>query len=370
MNLFLHPWFLILLPIVLGLAWWSSSKRRTEAIRFSSAAGQWSVRRTIRQRLGWLPTACSIVSLILMIVCLARPRDGKDKTVVDSEGIAIEIVVDRSSSMRALDFQIDNERVDRLAAIKNVASQFILGEESGTWQSDELDTDELGGRSNDRIGLISFAGFADAVSPPTLDHRFLVTQLNRTQIANRRQEDGTAIGDAISLAVASLNSLRSKSKEEIKSKVVILLTDGENTAGDIEPIDAAELAKSLGVKIYTIGVGTKGQAPVPVQRTRDGRVLVDMVDVNIDEETLTKIANLTGGRYFRATDTNSLEEIYAEINKLERTEFQVNQYIDYRELAVQPFRYGGIEWPPLLFMALLVLFARLLLTQTVFRRLT
>ena len=365
MSIFLHPWWLLLLPITAWLAYRFIGNGGPTTIQYSSAAISWKMQRTLRQRLAWLPSAFTFIAITTMIFSLARPRDGKEKTQIDSEGIAIELVVDRSSSMRALDFKIDGNHVNRLSAIKNVAGQFVLGEDS----ENGIGNDELRGRKSDRIGLIHFAGFADAVTPPTLDHRYLVDQLERTEIAATRQEDGTAIGDAISLAVEKLSSLKSKTDEAIQSKVVILLTDGENTAGQVEPNDAAELAKSLGVKIYTIGVGTKGQAPYPVGQSRDGRVHVQMQDVNIDEKTLTAIAETTGGRYFRATDTDSLQEIYAEIDKLERTEFQVSQFMDYRELAVQPFRLRGWKIPPLLLIATFALALRLLLSQTVFRRL-
>ena len=189
-----------------------------------------------------------------MILSLARPRHGREQTIIESEGIAIQMVVDRSGSMRALDFKIENQHVDRLTAIKNVANKFVLGED---------DSDTLPGRISDLIGLITFAGYADATTPLTLDHTFLMAQLDNTRIVSQRREDGTAIGDAISLAVEKLNSLDQRQQEKIESKVIILLTDGENTAGEVEPMQAAELAAAMGIKVYAIGVGTKGRAPFP-----------------------------------------------------------------------------------------------------------
>jgi Ca-activated chloride channel family protein len=361
MSLFLHPWFLLLLPLAVWVVFRAWRVDGATELNYSSAATHWEVRPSLRQRLTWLPKVLTLLALVMMILALARPRDGKERTSVDSEGIAIELVVDRSASMQALDFKIDGEHVDRLAAVKDVATQFVLGDSSGPAK--------LGGRPNDRIGLMQFAGFADAVAPPTLDHRYLAQQLDRIRIAESQAEGGTAIGDAVSLAAEKLSSLKAKNEKQIQSKVMILLTDGENTAGEVEPQDAALLAKSLGVKVYTIGVGTQGQAPYPVRRTSDGRTLVRMLDVTIDEDTLKSIAETTGGRYFRATDTDSLEQIYAEIDQLERTKFEVNRYVDYKELAVQPIqtRYG--QFPPLLVVAFLALSLRLLLTQTVFRTL-
>ena len=149
------------------------------------------------------------------------------------------------------------------------------------------DKEELTGRVSDLVGLVTFAGFADAITPPTLDHAFVLAQLNHQEIVSRRDEDGTAIGDAISLAVEKLNTLdRSEAREKVKSKVLILLTDGENNAGEIDPVQAAELAKKMGVKIYTIGVGTRGSAPVPVRNPFTGQQDIQWVEVNIDEDTL------------------------------------------------------------------------------------
>jgi Ca-activated chloride channel family protein len=361
--MFHHPWFLGLLPLVPLVAWGMWRGRHRSAIAFSSAAQDWDLRPSWRQRLSWLPAALTLTALTLMIVSLARPRLGREQTIIHSEGIAIELIVDRSSSMRALDFQIDGQHVDRLTAIKSVARKFVLGDEDA--DSDEL----LRGRVSDLVGLVAFAGFADAISPPTLDHGYLVAQLDSTRIVTQRTEDGTAIGDAISLAVDKLQSLDQRQREKVNSKVIILLTDGENTAGEIEPLQAAELARAMGIKIYTIGVGTKGLAPYPVQQTQDGRILVRNVEVTIDEKTLREIAKTTAGKYFRATDTESLQAIYSEIDQLEKTRVDAQQFVDFRELAVQPARVAGRRVPPLLLIALLLLAGRTLLSQTVLRSL-
>jgi Ca-activated chloride channel family protein len=360
--MFHNPWFLTLLLLVPFTAWRLWRANRITSIRYSSAAIQWSARPTLRQRLAWLPPALTVAAIVLMVLSLARPRHGREQTLISTDGVAIELVVDRSGSMQALDFQIDGRNVDRLTAIKNVAGKFVMGSEAADGSV------ALDGRVSDLIGLITFAGFADAITPLTLDHAFLVNQLDRAEIVTRRAEDGTAIGDAISLAVDKLNNLDNRQTRRIKSKVIILLTDGENTAGDIEPAAAAELAKTLGVKVYTIGVGTRGVAPFPV-RHFDGRITISNERVNIDEETLKVIANTTGGKYFRATDTASLEAIYDEINQLETTEVETQQFVDYRELAVQPVRLGAIRVPPLLSVALVLLTLRMTLSLTFLRRL-
>lgn len=357
--MFAHPVFLVLLMIVPWLGWRMWVSRRETALRYSSAAADWNPRRTWRQRLLWLPPVLSLLSLTLMIVALARPRFGREQTMIRSEGIAIQLVVDRSSSMKALDFQINGLHVDRLTAIKNVATKFVRGGDGSSGDS------ELQGRVSDLIGLISFAGYADSLVPLTLDHNFLISQLDRTSIVRNRTEDGTAIGDALSLAVDKLNRLEDDS--EIESKVIILLTDGENTAGEIEPLQGAELAKAMGIKVYTIGVGTKGQAPFPIRVSRDGTVMVRPVEVNIDEKTLKSIAEITGGQYFRATDTESLEQIYAEIDKMEKTEVATQRWVDYREWSVQWVPIAGNRFPPLLLAALLLLTVRVLLENTLLR---
>ena len=354
--MFYSPWCFLLLAVLPLIAWRLFSKQRKSSIRFTSVSIIRQLTPTLRQRLLWLPKLLTLLSLLFLILGLARPREGRDRTVVNSEGIAIEMVVDRSSSMQALDFKIDGEHVDRLTAIKNVAGKFVAG---------DPDADKnLEGRYSDLVGLITFAGFADGVTPPTLDHGFVVVNLNKTKIVEVRSEDGTAIGDAIALAVEKLNALDERQEEKVKSKVIILLTDGENTAGELEPIAAAEVAQTMGIKVYTIGVGTKGRAPFPVRNRFTGRQVVQMMQVNIDEETLRKVAEVTDGKYFRATDTDSLLGIYREIDELEKTKVESQNYVDYRELAVQPYRLGSVSIPPLLLIAFGLLIGRVVLQNT------
>lgn len=351
------PWWLLALLVLPYVAWRLFSNRRLTAISYSSTSAAMSIRPTLRQRLLWLPKALAIASLLFLIVALARPREGREQTVIDSEGIAIEMVVDRSGSMRAMDFKIDGKNVDRLTAVKSVASTFVTGGE------------DLDGRYSDLVGLVSFAGFADAITPPTLDHLFLVDNLNKSEIVTARSEDGTAIGDAIALAVEKLNVLDQKRDEKVKSKIIILLTDGENTAGELEPIAAAELAQTMGIKVYTIGVGTKGQAPFPVRDPFSGQIRIRTMAVNIDEATLKKVAETTGAKYFRATDTDSLKAIYSEIDQLEKTKVEVEHFVDYRELAVQPYRSGSLFIPPILLMAFVCLVGKVVLEKTWLREL-
>ncbi|EAQ78581.1 vWA domain-containing protein [Blastopirellula marina] len=355
--MFYSPWYLLLLLVVPLSAWWLFAPRRRSAIRFSSVQLAGQLAPTLRQRLMWLPGALTLTAMVLLIIALARPREGREQAIVENDGIAIEMVVDRSGSMQAMDFQLGDEHVDRLTAIKKVAGDFVTG------------GDNLDGRLSDLVGLITFAGYADGVTPPTLDHAFLVSQLNHSQIVTNRSEDGTAIGDAISLAVEKLNALDARRKEKIQSKIIILLTDGENNAGDLEPIQAAELAQTMGIKVYTIGVGTKGRAPMPVT-DMFGRQSMQWMSVNIDEETLQKVASITGGKYFRATDTDSLAKIYGEIDQLEKTKVETQHFVDYRELAVQSYALGSFALPPLLLIAFVLLLARVVLEQTWLRELT
>jgi len=348
-------WFLLLLLLTPLIVWRMLSARKRSAVMFSSTEMIRGIPPSWRQRLRWLPPTLRVGAIVLLFVSLARPQQGRKQTIVDSEGIAIEMVVDRSGSMQAMDFKVDGEAVDRLTAVKDVAGKFIAG------------GDGLEGRSNDLLGLISFAGYADSLGPPTLDHSYVLGRLSDTEIVDRRNEDGTAIGDAIGLAVEKLNTLDQDARRKMRSKVIILLTDGENNAGEVDPVQAADLAGTMGVKIYTIGVGTKGRAPVPVIDPW-GRRRMQWMNVNIDEGTLKKVAAATGGKYFRATDTASLENIYKEIDQLEKSRIEERHYVDYRELAIEPVQVAAITLPPLVLVALLLLAGQIVLTNSMFRQ--
>jgi Ca-activated chloride channel family protein len=266
-----------------------------------------------------------------MIVGLARPQRGHSRTEVTANGIDIVLGLDVSGSMQALDFLIDNQRMSRIEVVKSVVGKFI---------------DE---RPDDRIGLVAFAGSPYLVSPITLDHDWLQQNLERVAIGG--VDDGTAIGSAIAAAV---NRLRTT---PAKSKVVILLTDGMNNTGKISPLAAAEAARALGVKIYTIGVGVRGKAPIPV-RDEAGNMRLVMAQVDVDEKTLQTVADLTGGKFYRATDTDSLKKIYEQINRLETSAQTVQKFEHYDEL-----------YPWALVPALAILGLGFLLQQTRYRSL-
>jgi Ca-activated chloride channel family protein len=356
------PWFLLLLVLV-PLIWWRPlSKSRRPALLFSS------IQPITRLASTWAVSARHVVPLlrtmavVLLVVCLARPQKGNEETRIFAEGVAIQMLVDRSGSMQAMDFHVEGKPVDRLTAIKKVAREFVLGQEG---------RDELAGRPDDLIGLIVFGTYADSLCPLTLDHDHLLKTLDAAQIATTNEEAATAIGDAVALGVERLRLLEQKRDMDdartIKSKIVILLTDGENTAGDFEPLQAAEMAAAFDIKVYTIGVGTRGMAPTPSTDVF-GRKVMRPMPVNIDEDTLREIAKATGGQYFRATDTKSLEEIYATINELEKTEIEERRYMQYKELATAGVEAGFLTLPPLLLIVLVFLALEIVLDNTRFRR--
>jgi Ca-activated chloride channel family protein len=331
MTRFLQPewfWALALLPLVL---FWRGRRGPVAAIQYSDVGLARDIARGSRSRIGRLVWMLPIVAAALMIVGLARPQRGHSRTEVTANGIDIVLGLDVSGSMQALDFLVDGQRVNRIEVVKSVVSKFI---------------DE---RPNDRIGLIAFSGVPYLVSPITLDHDWLQQNLERVNIG--AGDDGTAIGSAIA---ASVNRLRTTAA---KSKVVILLTDGMNNTGKISPLAAAEAAKALGMKIYTIGVGVRGKAPIPV-KDEAGNNHIIMAKVDVDEKTLQTIADETGGRFYRATDTDSLQKIYGEINRLETSAQTVQKFEHYDEL---------FPWAVIPAFALLALGT--LLQQTRYRRL-
>ncbi len=319
-------WLLMCLPLLLATMISLRGERRG-AVVYSSVRLLESLPVTLAQRVKWLLPWLRFAGMLLVIVALARPQHGLKDFRIQTEGIAIVMCIDRSGSMQALDFQLDGNRVDRLEAVKAVFHDFVAG------------NGRLPGRPDDQIGLVSFGGFAEAKAPLTLDHGALLEVLKTVEIAqpvydrngeviNLRyleEERATAIGDAVALAVERLRDVRAK------SKVIILLSDGENTAGVIEPADAAKAAESFGIKIYSIGVGSTGTAPI---RMIDpfGREKLVRQHVRLDEATLKMIAETTQGRYFNAKDTNSLEDVYQDIDQLEKTQLEGRLYTEYREL--------------------------------------
>jgi len=289
---FLQPewlWLLALLPAVLLLRGRSGA---VAAIEYSDVGIARKVARAARSRAGRWVWLLPILAAALMIVGLARPIIGHGRTLITANGIDIVLGLDVSGSMQALDFKLADRRVNRIEVVKSVVSKFV---------------DE---RPDDRIGLIAFAGKPYLVSPLTLDHDWLQQNLERITVAGA--DDGTAIGSAIA---AGVNRLRGTAA---KSKVIILLTDGMNNTGKISPMAAAEAAKAMGVKVYTIGVGVRGEAPIPV-KDQFGNSRLMMAKVDVDEKTLQAVAAETGGMFYRATDTDSLQKIYEQINALEKT---------------------------------------------------
>jgi len=357
---FHHPsiWFLLLL-VLLPVIWWRRRRRpRRTAVGFSSIALLHEAGTTWAVRLRAIVPILRALALILLVICLARPRRADEQTRIFTEGIAIQLVVDRSGSMRAMDFTLDGKPADRLTVVKNVVEEFVSG------------GDDLPGRPDDLVGLITFATFADSISPLTLDQDYLVEAVRRTAVATEREGASTAIGDAVALGVERLHRLSDRkdlrgADRQIKSRIMILLTDGESNAGDIDPVTAAELAATCDIRIYTIGAGTRsGLAPVPMRDPFTGRQVIRRVRVSIDERTLKRIAEITGGEYFRATDTESLRDIYARIDELEKTEIEQRRYRRFAELPVQSVRLGPLRLPPLLAVVFVLLALELFLATT------
>ncbi|MBE6173991.1 MAG: VWA domain-containing protein [Rikenellaceae bacterium] len=283
-------WLLVAVPLLVAYYVWRSMQGGA-SILISTTDSLRTAPHTVRYYLRHLPAVLRIVALVLLIVALARPQSVEHETKTNTEGIDIVLAVDISGSMLARDFQ-----PDRLTAAKEVASQFVAN------------------RQGDRIGLVVFAGEAFTQTPLTTDQSSLQTLLGR--LRSGVVEDGTAIGNGLATA---LNRLR---ESDSKSKVVILLTDGVNNRGQIAPLTVADIAKEQNIKVYTIGVGRNGTAPYPVFDERGRELYTVDMKVEIDEKMLREIADKTGGEYFRATDKTSLERIYAQIDKMEKSKVE------------------------------------------------
>ncbi len=298
--------FFILLPLlVVAIYYYTKKKDKEASFIFSSERFLKKILHTPKEEIYKGFFLLRFLVLFLMVFALARPRVPVEESRIQTEGIDIVLAIDVSTSMRAEDFTLRGKRANRLEVVKDVVKNFIKG------------------RQNDRIGIVVFAARAYTASPLTLDYGWLLENLQR--IKTGMIEDGTAVGLGL---VCALNRLKDS---EAKSKIIILLTDGRNNAGDISPSLAAETAKALGIKVYTIGAGTKGLAPYPV-KDFFGNTVYQPVKIDLDEDTLMEIASKTGGRYFRATDTKSLRKIYAEIDKMEKTPIEETGYSEYREL--------------------------------------
>lgn len=297
----------LLAPIVYLIA-----SRLPASLTYSSLALANAAPRSLRARMSALPAIMLALATLCLAMAMAGPRTGDATSKVKREGIAIMLAVDRSGSMDARDFVKGDYSVSRLDAVKGALREFVLGGDTGA------------GRPNDLIGVVAFGTYADGICPLTLDHGNLIAIVNDLEVANVRSEAATAIGEGLALAVERLRA------HPAQSKVVVLLTDGVNNAGEIEPLQAAELAAGLGIKVYTVGAGTTGVAPMPV-RTRDGRTMLRPNAVEIDEPTLVRIAERTGGHYFNAKNAKGLDKTYAAIDRLERTEITEIRYLQYHE---------------------------------------
>jgi Ca-activated chloride channel family protein len=357
------PWALLLLLVLPFLGYFMLRRRRGAAVRFPSLVDMRNCPVSWRLRLRPLLVAARLLCLALLILALARPRKGTVLSEISTEGVALEAVVDHSGSMHT-EMDYDGEKLDRLEVVKRVLGDFIEGDKKG-----------LGGRTGDMIGLVTFARYADTVCPLVLSHGVLTEFLRQTQIVSQRNEDGTAIGDAISLAAARLKKAEEEIRRrnvqlgfagpagtkqdeggsfKIKSKAMILLTDGRNNTGRYSPLEAAELAQKWGIKIYTIGIGS-GQAYTTVQ-TLLGTFRMP-TEEQLDEGLLKAIADKTGGFYSRADDAEALRKIVKKIDEMEKTEVKSVQYTQYAE------HFGLWTLPALALLGL-----EMLASCTVFRK--
>lgn len=344
-----QPWALVLL--VLALLPLVGIFARRGALVYSAAhrlpGGGW------RSRTAWLPAALRVAALCALVYALARPQDAVGRTESDLETIAIQLVIDRSGSM-ADTMTTPAGPVTRLEVVKDVVRGFIAGDEA----------EGLRGRPDDLIGMIAFAGFADTVCPLVRDHQVLLDTLARLDVVREQSEDGTAIGDALARGVARLEQAereiaagledRGEADGEVEnplaSKVLILLTDGQENRGSIDPLAAASFAAERGIKVYTIGIGGDGFRQVGRMRLPTGP--------GVDEAMLRAVAERTGGRFFLADNADTLRRVYGEIDELERTRINIAEVVDYEELFVAPLRFGAV-----------LLCVQLLLSGLVYRRL-
>jgi Ca-activated chloride channel family protein len=315
-------YLLIIIPLLIVWYWFNHFKNQAE-LQFSTTTVFENSRKSLKQYLYYSLPILRILALAFIIVCLARPQSSTSRQDISIEGIDIVMALDVSGSMLAMDL-----KPDRLEASKALASEFFDG------------------RPNDRIGLVIFSGETFTQCPLTTDHSIIKNLFK--DIKSGMIQDGTAIGDGLATAVNRLK------ESKAISKVIILLTDGVNNAGSLDPVSAAEIAKLYGIRIYTIGVGTIGMAPYPIQ-TPFGKD-IQQVEVKIDEELLKKVTKITDGKYFRATSNQKLREIYTEIDKLEKSKIDVTE-----------FRRKSEEFLPLALIALALLMAEFILRKTIFK---
>lgn len=322
---FAEPWILLLLLLLPLFGIWGMVRSRYPRLTYS-AIGLLPLHRSFRQRVIHLPLVLRLLALALIVVAFARPQAGMEKISESSRGVAIEMVVDRSGSMGAA-MEFSGKTLNRLQVVKQVFEEFVNGKVSG-----------LSGRPNDLIGMVTFAGYADTVCPLTLAHGALTRFLDTIHLVPRDSEENrTAVGDAVALAAARLQTAeevlaRQTGKDaanyQIKSKIIILLTDGANNAGQHSPEEAAALAKKWGIKVYAIGVG--GDEVVKVQTLFGTRMV--KTGAGVDQKTLKEMADATGGAFWMAEDAQALRGVYEQIDRLETSEVESVRFIDYKEL--------------------------------------
>jgi len=328
---FAHPWFLCLLAALPVLALLHSAKGAAPAVTYSALAPFRELGAVRRSRTGGFLLGLLLASLACFIVAFARPQQVDTLSRSEASGIDIMLALDVSGSMLAEDIQIGKDHANRLEAVKKVTADFIDG------------------RPNDRIGVVAFAGRPYLVSPLTLDHDWLQKNLVRLRIG--MVEDGTAIGSAIASCANRL-----KDRKESKSRIIVLLTDGGNNAGKVSPPTAAEAAHALGIKIYTIGVGSNGMAPIPV-RDSLGRTFYRMIPADLDADLLEKLAKIGEGEFYRATNSKALQEIFKKIDTLEKSTIEFSERKEVKDLF--PWCLGA---------GLAFLLLNILVGQTVLRR--
>ncbi len=326
---------LLFLPV---LAWFKGKHGRQPAFLYSSVQLVKGIIGITRSSAGSMLLKLRWLALACFIVAMAQPRLMLSETKVSASGVDIVVALDLSGSMDAEDegFELNGQQASRFAIAKDVLKKFITK------------------RPNDRLGLVIFATHAFVVVPPTLDHDFLAANLERLDMNMEGFDDrSTAIGSALSTSLNRLRDLKSK------SKIVILMTDGENNSGKVPPLTAAEAAQALGIKVYTIGVGTRGEARIFTGRTDPwGRKEYQKIPVDVDEDTLTKIANMTNAKYYRADSSDTLRKIYADIDRLEKTDVEVKKYTNYTEF---------FQW--VVVSGLFVLLLEVILSNTIWRKL-
>ena len=333
---FAHPYLLLLLLLLPPLAWLKGRHGRQPAFLYSSVQLVKGIIGITKSRAGGILLKLRWLTLALFIIALAQPRFVLSETHVNAKGVDIVVALDMSGSMNAEDdgFTLNGQQTTRFLLAQDVLKKFIAK------------------RPNDRLGLVAFATAAYVVVPPTLDHDFLLANLDRLEIGSI-DPNSTAIGSALVTALNRLSDLKSK------SRIVILMTDGENNAGKVPPLTAAEAAKALGVKVYTIGVGTRGQARIAVGRDPfSGQKVYQRQPVDVDEDTLRKIADMTSAKYYRADSSETLNKIYDDIDRLEKTDAEVKKYTEFQEM-----------FPWVITSGLCSLLLEVLLANTVWRKL-